>query len=282
MTAHSPISSRPSLLPSAVAEVLEQAALTAGQNALRLRDEGITISAKSGPTDVVTQADHENQALIGRVVEQALPGFVLQGEEQSSWNIGKGKVILCDPVDGTWDFAHGGMDWGVVLGALDEGHPFAGVLCQPMRRSSFRYGANQAVLNGEPFAWRYDPTKPIGISVGAKAHPVLEDRVFPELERAGSKITTFSSAIAAQLAMLRGETSAYIATGERAWDVIGIAAFLIDQCSFVPLVEEGFGWTTPVQPSFVACFDRARAAEIAGVIVRSGFRREMLLSHHAQ
>lgn len=80
----------------------------------KLKDEDI--QTKAGPEDLVTAADIETEIALTEIFEKEFPGCVVMGEEAVS----RGDVSIektfaddpdllwvIDPVDGTWNFAHG-------------------------------------------------------------------------------------------------------------------------------------------------------------------------------
>lgn len=87
------------------------------------------ISSKTGPHDLVTQADIDVEYHLERVLPALLPGSVVLGEE----GISRGdavletlkdetlKIWLVDPIDGTHNFVKHGREFGVMLGCIIHG-----------------------------------------------------------------------------------------------------------------------------------------------------------------
>lgn len=102
--------------------------LTAGQ-----------ISTKSNASDLVTEADTAAEEMIARAILRLFPNAVILGEE-SSLNDAKSRekaaaaelAFIIDPVDGTWNFAHGVPLFGVILAATRFGKPIFGLLYDPI------------------------------------------------------------------------------------------------------------------------------------------------------
>ncbi|MEZ5919040.1 MAG: inositol monophosphatase [Alphaproteobacteria bacterium] len=96
--------------------------------------ESHEISSKSGPNDLVTQADLDVEAHLSRVLPGLLPGSLVVGEE----GVSQGAVSLdalhqterpvwvVDPVDGTYNFVHGRPGFGVMLACIVNGEIQAG------------------------------------------------------------------------------------------------------------------------------------------------------------
>ncbi|MBV6635550.1 MAG: inositol monophosphatase [Mameliella sp.] len=97
------------------------------------------IGEKTGPQDLVTEADTSAEAMITRGLQRFFPSAVIVGEEAASSNPDLVKKIpeaeLCftiDPVDGTWNFAKGLPLFGVMVSVLRFGRPVFGLLYDPV------------------------------------------------------------------------------------------------------------------------------------------------------
>lgn len=97
------------------------------------------IATKSGPQDLVTVADTEAEADVTAAVRAGWPEAVALGEEavaaDPSLRALMGTADPCvviDPVDGTWNFAHGLAVFGVLLAVLRGGVPAWGLLYDPV------------------------------------------------------------------------------------------------------------------------------------------------------
>ena len=97
------------------------------------------ISQKSGPADLVTAADQAAEAMIARGLLRAFPNATVLGEEAAAVNSSLRNTaaeaelaFIVDPVDGTWNFAHGLPLFGVILSVARFGKPVFGMLYDPM------------------------------------------------------------------------------------------------------------------------------------------------------
>ena len=97
------------------------------------------IAQKTGPQDLVTEADRRAEAMIARGLVQMFPNALIVGEEDASQNadiiakIAEAEMAFTiDPVDGTWNYAHGLATFGVIVSALRFGVPVFGVLYDPV------------------------------------------------------------------------------------------------------------------------------------------------------
>ena len=87
------------------------------------------ISSKTGPRDLVTQADLDVEAHLQRVIPDLYPGSIVIGEEgvsngSASLDVLRseaGMVWIADPVDGTFNFVNHGREFGVMLACIVGG-----------------------------------------------------------------------------------------------------------------------------------------------------------------
>ena len=97
------------------------------------------ISTKSGPEDLVTEADHAAEAMLTRGIQQMFPHALVVGEEAVSAKPElRGKIaeadiaFILDPVDGTWNFVNGLAVFGVIVSVTRFGKPVYGLLYDPV------------------------------------------------------------------------------------------------------------------------------------------------------
>ena len=159
------------------------------------------IDQKTGPQDLVTDADKAAEAMITRGLQAMFPHALIVGEEATAANPDLVKKIpeaeLCftiDPVDGTWNYAHGLTVFGVMVSVLRFGRPAYGLLYDPImndfvvadtespteqvmprgirRRMSTSQGGEIADLQGF-----------IGINLMPKEHQAPMAATFPDFTR---------------------------------------------------------------------------------------------------
>jgi myo-inositol-1(or 4)-monophosphatase len=86
------------------------------------------IETKSTPTDLVTEADRETEALIVRRILGARPNDGLLGEEGANREGSSGIRWVIDPIDGTTNFVYGVPAYSVSIGVERDGQMVAGVV----------------------------------------------------------------------------------------------------------------------------------------------------------
>lgn len=95
------------------------------------------IDEKTGPMDVVTDADREAEKMIVRGLLAMFPNAHIVGEESVTdehvAQLAEAEMgFTIDPVDGTWNFAHGLTTFGVILSMTRFGTPVFGLIYDPV------------------------------------------------------------------------------------------------------------------------------------------------------
>jgi myo-inositol-1(or 4)-monophosphatase len=119
---------------NALREIAESVAREAGRQ-LREAFAGprVNVTAKSSPTDLVSEADHAAERLIRERLAATRPGDGILGEEGGDAEGTTGVKWIVDPLDGTVNFLFGIPQWGVSIACADERGTIVGVIYDPMR-----------------------------------------------------------------------------------------------------------------------------------------------------
>ena len=108
--------------------------------------------------DVVTEADHESEALILDAIRARYPDDAILAEETGEHRAiageaptsGRGRVWIVDPLDGTVNYANGLPVYCVSIGLVVDGVPSVGVILDPTRDDLFAATVDgPATLHGE-------------------------------------------------------------------------------------------------------------------------------------
>ena len=95
------------------------------------------VAAKAGFDDLVTIADRGAETALTARIHDILPGHAVVGEEAVAADprvldrVGEDRVVVIDPIDGTWNFAHGVANFGVIVAVIEEGESVWGCLYDP-------------------------------------------------------------------------------------------------------------------------------------------------------
>jgi myo-inositol-1(or 4)-monophosphatase len=112
----------------------EDIAREAGAQLREAFDRGdLEVSAKSSPTDLVSEADEAAEALIRRRLAGARPEDGILGEEEGDTPGTSGVRWIVDPLDGTTNFLFGVPQWAVSVACEDADGGLAGTVYDPMR-----------------------------------------------------------------------------------------------------------------------------------------------------
>jgi fructose-1,6-bisphosphatase/inositol monophosphatase family enzyme len=125
------------VLPT-LASILRDAARAEIMPRFRRLTEG-AVRQKTGPLDLVTEADEAAEHAISTALGRYFPGAAIVGEEATSANpsllntlAGAELAFVVDPVDGTANFAAGLPLFGVMMAALRYGEVFASAIHDPI------------------------------------------------------------------------------------------------------------------------------------------------------
>ena len=123
----------------------------AGANLRAAFGRAVAISAKSTPTDLVSETDVATERMIRARLEAARPDDAILGEEGDDRPGTSGLRWVVDPLDGTVNFLFGIPVWSVSIACEDDAGVVAAVVFDPMRDETWaatRDGA--ATLDGAP------------------------------------------------------------------------------------------------------------------------------------
>jgi fructose-1,6-bisphosphatase/inositol monophosphatase family enzyme len=94
---------------------------------------------KSRFDDLVTEADVAAETALTKGIRDILPHARILGEEAASANPRllddlelPGTTVVIDPIDGTWNYAHGVATYGVLLSVIVDGVTTFGLLYDPV------------------------------------------------------------------------------------------------------------------------------------------------------
>jgi 3'(2'),5'-bisphosphate nucleotidase len=113
--------------------VAEEVALEAAQLVRGYHRTDLVIDSKAG-NEPVTEADRAASALIVERLQAAFPADVVLSEEvpDDGSRLGRARVWMVDPIDGTSDFIAGDTGFVVMIGLVVEGRPKVGAVAHPL------------------------------------------------------------------------------------------------------------------------------------------------------
>lgn len=164
---------------------MEEIARTAGAIALRSFRPGertvAAVSYKNGGSPV-TQADLDVDRYLFEAAAKLAPdaGWLSEETADSPARLGRRRLFVVDPIDGTAAFTRGDPNWSVSIAFVENGRPIVGVVHAPALGRTFGGAAGAgAFLNGAPLLTPKRQSV-AGASVIAPRglHPALTARAF--------------------------------------------------------------------------------------------------------
>lgn len=186
------------------------------------------VDRKTGPHDLVTDADRNAELYLTEKLAALLPGSVVVGEEAVHANPasyeairGEAPVWIIDPVDGTRQFVHGDTGFCTLVALARRGVVHASWTYAPVRDElATAVRGHGAHLDGEPLrAGSPEPGSDLRV---ATSHPDFttdeQKRALLGLRTDGVAPRPCGSAGLEYLAVARGASDATAFSWEAAWD----------------------------------------------------------------
>lgn len=172
----------------AVTEILRDAARVEIMPRFRNLAEG-AVKVKTGPLDLVTEADEAAESQITAALHARFPGCVVVGEEAASADpsilsglMGADLAFVVDPVDGTANFAAGLALFGVMAAVFRKGEIVGAVIHDPVGDDSAMALRGEGAWIETPDGKRRDLRVAAPVPVGEMSGNVSW-RFMPEVDR---------------------------------------------------------------------------------------------------
>lgn len=186
------------------------------------------VDQKSGPHDLVTDADRKAELYLTEALVALLPGSVVVGEEAVHANPasygairGDAPVWIVDPVDGTRQFVRGEAGFCTLVALAHRGTLLASWTYAPARdRLATAQRGKGAHLDGERlFAGAPEPGRDLRVATSHPDYTTDEEKhALLGLRADGVAPRPCGSAGLEYLAIARGESVAVAFSWEAAWD----------------------------------------------------------------
>ena len=130
-------------------EIAARIAREAGRLVRGYRGRKLVIESKAG-NEPVTEADRAASALIVGRLAEAFPDDVILSEEvpDDRKRLGRRRVWMVDPIDGTSDFILGDDGFVVMIGLAVDGRPAVGAVAHPLSDKVYAGVVGQRRLDG--------------------------------------------------------------------------------------------------------------------------------------
>jgi 3'(2'), 5'-bisphosphate nucleotidase len=192
------------------AELAAHLAYVAGKILIEVRESGMFEGKSLGKA-----GDETANQFLCHALRQQRPedGLLSEEEKDNAARLGKERVWIVDPVDGTREYGEARTDWAVHVALCIDGKPEIGAVALP----------------GLDCVLRTDT--PIDVPAAAEKPRMVVSRTRPALEAVavseaiGAELVGMGSAGAKAMAVVRGEAEIYLHTGgQYEWDSAAPAA----------------------------------------------------------
>jgi myo-inositol-1(or 4)-monophosphatase len=134
-------------------DLLVEASVAAGREALSYFRNDVKVWWKNGGTSPVTAADHAANDILMDRLRSARPdyGWLSEETDDDAKRLDASRVFIVDPIDGTRAFMEGRDTWVVSAAITQDGRSLAGVLYAPSLDELYIADASGRVeKNGQP------------------------------------------------------------------------------------------------------------------------------------
>jgi myo-inositol-1(or 4)-monophosphatase len=214
--------------PDELLALAVRAARAAGDVLLEYAGHTLRTSAKSTPTDLVSEADLASEKLIRGLLAQARPDDGYIGEEQAATTGTSGLDWIVDPLDGTINYLYGIPQWSVSIAVRDAHGTLAGAVLDPARDELFTAtrdgeallarGAQTIHLHGGPARELSDALVASGLAYDATVR-AAQGPILARLGATVRDIRRFGSAALDLCWTAAGRYDAYFERTVRPWDI---------------------------------------------------------------
>ncbi|MDQ0717325.1 fructose-1,6-bisphosphatase/inositol monophosphatase family enzyme [Streptomyces luteogriseus] len=235
------------------------------------------VDQKSGPHDLVTDADRMAELYLTEALAALLPGSVVVGEEAVHANPasyeairGDAPVWIVDPVDGTRQFVRGEAGFCTLVALAHRGTLLASWTYAPARdRLATAQRGKGALLDGERlFAGVPEPGRDLRVATSHPDYTTDEEKhALLGLRADGVAPRPCGSAGLEYLAIARGESDAVAFSWEAAWDHAA-GLLLVEEAggAHLTLAGEPFRIAGGNALPFTAARDAATARRVVGLL----------------
>lgn len=235
------------------------------------------VDQKSGPHDLVTDADRKAELYLTEALAALLPGSVVVGEEAVHANPasygairGDAPVWIVDPVDGTRQFVRGEAGFCTLVALAHRGTLLASWTYAPARdRLATAQRGKGAHLDGERlFCGVPEPGRDLRVATSHPDYTTDEEKhALLGLRADGVAPRPCGSAGLEYLAVARGELDAVAFSWEAAWDHAA-GLLLVEEAggAHLTLAGEPFRIAGGNALPFTAARDAATARRVVGLL----------------
>lgn len=169
---------------------------------------------------LVTDIDQEVEAYLCEQIARDYPAHQIVAEEGARQGSQAEYLWTIDPIDGTRAYASGLPVWGISLGILRQGEPYAGLFFMPAVGELYIGTAEKALLNGRPLP---PPAVDLQSPLAFLAVPSNAHRLF---EISFRRVRSLGSSTAHLVYVARGTALAALTRPLYIWDLAPVLPLL--------------------------------------------------------
>ena len=212
--------------------------------------------------DPVTEADRAVDAVLRNTLLKEGEGWLSEEGPDDKTRLGKSRIWVVDPLDGTREFIAGVPEFCVSVALVEDGRPVAGGICNPVSNEKFMGSLQTGVTyNGKPVGSSQRTSLEGAVVLASRSE--LKRGDWKPFKRAPFKIRAMGS-VAYKLALVSAglADATFTLRPKHEWDIAGGAALVLSSGGFVQTLEQTelrCNKEYPVLSGLIACGSFLRA-----------------------
>jgi len=206
--------------------------------------------------DPVTEADRAVDAVLRSSLLKEGEGWLSEEGFDDKTRLGKKRVWLVDPLDGTREFIAGVPEFCVSIAFVEDGRPVAGGICNPVTNERFIGSLQTGITyNGQPIESSQRTSLDGAVVLASRSE--LKRGDWEPFKDAPFQVRAMGS-VAYKLALVSAglADATFTLSPKHEWDVAGGAALVLSSGGFVQTLESTelrCNKESPVLTGLVAC-----------------------------
>jgi myo-inositol-1(or 4)-monophosphatase len=189
--------------------------------------------------DPVTEADRALDAVLRRELLRDGEGWLSEESVDDFTRLGKSRVWVVDPLDGTREFVAGIPEFCVSIAMVEDGRPLAGGICNPATNEVFLGSLESGVTyNGKPAGPSQRTTLDGAVVLASRSETKRGE--WKQFESANFTVRSVGS-VAYKLALVSAGLAdiTFTLVPKNEWDVAAGVALVTSAGGFVSTLENG-------------------------------------------
>jgi len=226
-------------MTSVYSDILDriEAALTSTHEIFDRFTPGAVATEYKAGHDPVTEADHAVDAALRRHLLRDGEGWLSEETIDDHTRVGKERVWVVDPLDGTREFVKGIPEFCVSIGFVEKGRPVAGGIYNPATKETFLGAVDCGVTyNGKPAVASQRSTLEGAVILASRSE--VKRGEWKAFEKSSFQVRAMGS-VAYKLALVSAGLAdvTFTLTPKNEWDVVAGAALVLSAGGFISTLE---------------------------------------------